>query len=157
MSNILQELESRIEGIQTATAAKANVGIVREIGDGVAKIEGLSAAMLNEMLEFPGGIYGLALNLEETEVGAIVLGDYTEVTTRRLARAMKSRPRGGSCKLPSAKVCLDAWSMLSVNLSTGKARLSPRSFIRLRTSPLVSSNAKVSANRCKPASWQLMR
>jgi F-type H+-transporting ATPase subunit alpha len=94
MSNILQELESRIEGIQTATAAKANVGIVREIGDGVAKIEGLSAAMLNEMLEFPGGIYGLALNLEETEVGAIVLGDYTEIsegdevkTTGRLLQA----------------------------------------------------------------------
>ena len=80
MSNILQELESKIEGIQSASTAKANVGIVREIGDGVAKIEGLSAAMLNEMLEFPGGIYGLALNLEETEVGAIVLGDYTTIS-----------------------------------------------------------------------------
>src|SRR6478672_3150449 len=79
MSNILQELESKIEGIQSASTAKANVGIVREIGDGVAKIEGLSAAMLNEMLEFPGGIYGLALNLEETEVGAIILGDYTTI------------------------------------------------------------------------------
>ena len=80
MSNILQELESKIESIQSASTAKANVGIVREIGDGVAKIEGLSAAMLNEMLEFPGGIYGLALNLEETEVGAIVLGDYTSIS-----------------------------------------------------------------------------
>ncbi|HVJ57956.1 MAG TPA: F0F1 ATP synthase subunit alpha [Terrimicrobiaceae bacterium] len=79
MSNILQELESKIESIHRESTTKANVGIVREIGDGVAKIEGLSAAMLNEMLEFPGGIYGLALNLEETEVGAIILGDYTTI------------------------------------------------------------------------------
>ena len=80
MSNILQELESKIESIHRESTTKANVGIVREIGDGVAKIEGLSAAMLNEMLEFPGGIYGLALNLEETEVGAIILGDYTTIS-----------------------------------------------------------------------------
>jgi F-type H+-transporting ATPase subunit alpha len=80
MTNILQELESKIESIHRESTTKANVGIVREIGDGVAKIEGLSAAMLNEMLEFPGGIYGLALNLEETEVGAIILGDYTTIS-----------------------------------------------------------------------------
>jgi F-type H+/Na+-transporting ATPase subunit alpha len=80
MSNILQELESKIESIHRESTTKANVGIVREIGDGVAKIEGLSAAMLNEMLEFPGGINGLALNLEETEVGAIILGDYTKIS-----------------------------------------------------------------------------
>lgn len=79
MSNILQELEAKIEGIQSASTTKTNVGIVREIGDGVARIEGLSDAMLNEMLEFPGGLYGLALNLEETEVGAIILGDYTTI------------------------------------------------------------------------------
>jgi len=80
MSNILQELEAKIEGIQSASTSKKNVGIVREIGDGVAKIEGLSGAMLNEMLEFPGGLYGLALNLEETVVGAIILGDYTKIS-----------------------------------------------------------------------------
>lgn len=79
MSNILQELEAKIEGIQSASSTKTNVGTIREIGDGVAKIEGLSGAMLNEMLEFPGGLYGLALNLEETEVGAVLLGDYTKV------------------------------------------------------------------------------
>ncbi len=80
MSNILQQLEAKIEGIQAASTTKTNVGTVREVGDGVAKIEGLSDAMLNEMLEFPGGLYGLALNLEETEVGAIILGDYTSVS-----------------------------------------------------------------------------
>jgi len=74
MSNILQELESEIAALKTSVS-KSNVGIVREIGDGVAKVEGLSGAMLNEMLEFPGGLYGLALNLEESEVGCILLGD----------------------------------------------------------------------------------
>ncbi|MCE9610637.1 MAG: F0F1 ATP synthase subunit alpha [Chthoniobacter sp.] len=74
MSSILQELESQISGLKTTTT-KSNVGIVREIGDGVARIEGLSDVMLNELIEFPGGLYGLALNLEEGEVGCILLGD----------------------------------------------------------------------------------
>ena len=78
MSNLLEEIEAQISGAKTATA-KQNVGIVREIGDGVAKIEGLTDTMLNEMLDFGNGVTGLALNLEETEVGAIILGDYTSV------------------------------------------------------------------------------
>ena len=78
MSNLLQEIEAQIAGVKTATV-KQNVGVVREIGDGVAKLEGLTDAMLNEMLDFGNGITGIALNLEETEVGVIVLGDYTKV------------------------------------------------------------------------------
>ena len=78
MSNLLQEIEAQIAGAKTATA-KTNVGVVREIGDGVAKIEGLTDTMLNEMLDFGDGVVGLALNLEETEVGAVVLGDYTKI------------------------------------------------------------------------------
>jgi F-type H+/Na+-transporting ATPase subunit alpha len=77
-TSLLQEIESKISGLKTGVQ-KQNVGTVREIGDGVAKIEGLSDAMLNEMLDFGGGVVGLALNLEETEVGAIILGDYTHV------------------------------------------------------------------------------
>src|SRR5881398_2604367 len=77
MSNLLQEIEAQISGLKTSVA-KQNVGLVREIGDGVAKIEGLTDAMLNEMLDFGNGVTGLALNLEETEVGAIILGDWTK-------------------------------------------------------------------------------
>src|SRR6478672_3995884 len=76
MSTILEEIESKIEDLKTSTI-KSNVGVVRETGDGVARVEGLSDVMLNEMIEFPNGVYGLALNLEETEVGAILLGDNT--------------------------------------------------------------------------------
>jgi F-type H+/Na+-transporting ATPase subunit alpha len=78
MNSILQEIESQIAGVKT-TAARQNVGIVREIYDGVAKIEGLTDCMANEMLDFGGGVTGLALNLEETEVGAIILGEFAKV------------------------------------------------------------------------------
>ena len=78
MSNILQELETQIAELKTAVT-KSNVGVVRQIGDGVAKVEGLSDVMLNEMIEFPGGLYGLALNLEETEVGCILLGEGLDI------------------------------------------------------------------------------
>src|SRR5512138_239326 len=78
MSTLLQEIEQKIAGVKTSVA-KQNVGVVREIGDGVARIEGLTDAMANEMLDFGNGTIGLALNLEETEVGAIILGDYLKV------------------------------------------------------------------------------
>jgi F-type H+-transporting ATPase subunit alpha len=78
MSSILEDIETKIAGLKTSTT-KSNVGVVRETGDGVARIEGLSDVMLNEMIEFPNGVYGLALNLEETEVGCILLGDNTLV------------------------------------------------------------------------------
>jgi F-type H+/Na+-transporting ATPase subunit alpha len=82
MSSILQEIESQIAGVKTSVM-KQNIGVVREIGDGVAKVEGLTDAMYNEMLDFGDGVTGLVLNLEETEVGAIVLGDYTSIKEGR--------------------------------------------------------------------------
>ena len=78
MADLLQELEAQIEDIRSSIS-KQNVGVIREIGDGVARVEGLSDAMLNEMLDLGHGITGLALNLEENEVGVIVLGDYTQL------------------------------------------------------------------------------
>jgi F-type H+-transporting ATPase subunit alpha len=78
MADLVLEIESRIAAAKAATA-KQTVGTIREIGDGVAKVEGLGDVMLNEMLDFGGGITGLALNLDETEVGSIILGDYTKL------------------------------------------------------------------------------
>ena len=137
MSNILQELESKIESIHSASTSKANVGTVREIGDGIAKIEGLSEAMLNEMLEFPGGVYGLALNLEETEVGAIILGDYTTIS-----EGDEVKTTGRLLQTPVGKGLLgrvvDTWESPSM----ARGRLKPRSSIPSRTSLSVSSSAK---------------
>ncbi|MEM9080272.1 MAG: F0F1 ATP synthase subunit alpha [Verrucomicrobiota bacterium] len=79
MSSILQELESQISQV-SAGVERTNVGVVRETGDGVAKVEGLSDVMLNETIEFPGGVTGVAMNLEEGEVGVVLLGDYEKVT-----------------------------------------------------------------------------
>ena len=86
MPTLLQEIEEEITGAKTEVG-KQNVGVVREIGDGVAKIEGLTRAKLNEMLDFGNGVTGLALNLEQTEVGAIILGDYTLVNEGQEVRA----------------------------------------------------------------------
>ena len=76
MSSILQELEKEIASI-SSSIQKSNVGLVREIGDGVARVEGLSDVMLNEMISFPGGVTGLAMNLEESSVGVVLLGNYS--------------------------------------------------------------------------------
>jgi F-type H+-transporting ATPase subunit alpha len=94
MANLLREIEAQIAGVKTA-AARQNVGIIREIGDGVAKIEGLTDAMLNEMIDLGDGVTGLALNLEETEVGVIVLGDYT-----RLKEGGEARTTGKLLQVP---------------------------------------------------------
>ena len=104
MSTLLEEIKAQIVSLKT-DVAQSNVGTVREISDGVAKIEGLSDAALNEMLEFPNGVTGIALNLEETEVGAIIIGDFSHIkegdevrTTGKLLQvpvgAVAARPRG---------------------------------------------------------------
>src|SRR5690606_18360089 len=68
----------------------AEVGTVVSIGDGIARVHGVERAMAGEMLEFPHGIYGIALNLEEESVGAVLLGDFTEIkegdTVKRTGR-----------------------------------------------------------------------
>ena len=85
MSTILEQIESQIAEVKS-DVAKSNVGYVREVMDGVVKIEGLTNVAMNEMIEFSSERQagseksvqrrGLVLNLEETEVGAIVLGEY---------------------------------------------------------------------------------
>jgi F-type H+-transporting ATPase subunit alpha len=86
MADLLQEIEAELSG-DNQVVAKQNVGTVREIGDGVAKIEGLTRAKLNEMLDFGHGVTGLALNLEQTEVGAILLGDSSVINEGYEVRA----------------------------------------------------------------------
>ncbi len=97
MANVLQELEEQIAGAKRASEW-TNIGVIREIGDGVARIEGLTEAMLNEMIDLGHGIYGLALNLEETEVGVIILGDYTA-----LQEGDEARTTGKLLQVPVGK------------------------------------------------------
>ena len=74
MSSILEQIENEIASLSTETG-KTNTGVITSIADGVARVEGLSEVMYNEMVEFPHGITGIALNLEEDEVGIVCLGD----------------------------------------------------------------------------------
>src|SRR6185295_4004029 len=97
MANLIQEIEAQISGAKTATIRK-NVGVIREIGDGVARVEGLYDVMLNEMLDLGHGVTGLALSLEETDVGVIVLGDDT-----RLAEGGEVRATGRLLEVPVGK------------------------------------------------------
>src|SRR3989442_12043807 len=73
-SVIQQEIEQFASQIDVR-----EVGRVLEVGDGIARVYGLSGVMAGEMVEFPSGIFGLAFNLEENSVGVIILGDYLQI------------------------------------------------------------------------------
>ena len=75
ITSILREQIEKFGAEVTAT----NVGTVVEAGDGIARIHGLSEVMASELVEFPNGVMGLALNLEEENVGVMVLGDYSAI------------------------------------------------------------------------------
>ena len=62
-----------------SSASMVNVGVVTEVGDAIANIHGLSGVQLTELLEFPGGVIGMAMNLEEDSVSAVILGDDKEI------------------------------------------------------------------------------
>ncbi len=72
---IIEELKKQIEGLSLENETQ-KVGEVIEIGDGVAKVSGLSELMASEMVKFPDGTTGVALNLEEEQIGVMILGDY---------------------------------------------------------------------------------
>ena len=79
--DIVSIIKEEIERFGT-TVTMANVGTVVEIGDGIARVHGLSDARYNELLQFPHDIMGLALNLEEDNVGAVILGDCSQIKER---------------------------------------------------------------------------
>ncbi len=78
-SEISDLIKARIEKFQSATEA-SNVGTVVSVADGIVRIHGLADARYGEMLEFAGNTFGLALNLEQDSVGAVVLGEYKQIS-----------------------------------------------------------------------------
>ena len=77
-SEISDLIKQRIERFQSAAEAR-NIGIVVSVTDGICRIHGLADVRYGEMVEFPGSLFGLALNLEQDSVGAVVLGDYKTI------------------------------------------------------------------------------
>jgi F-type H+-transporting ATPase subunit alpha len=76
---IRDALASFVQAYEPEGASRQEVGVVADAGDGIAHVEGLPSAMANELLEFPGGIRGLALNLDVREIGVVILGDFSKV------------------------------------------------------------------------------
>src|SRR3990172_2928141 len=76
---IASVIQAEIENYQSRIDVR-EVGRVLEVGDGIARVYGLSGVMSGEMVEFPNGTIGLAFNLEENSVGVIILGDFLEIT-----------------------------------------------------------------------------
>src|ERR671916_1375254 len=72
---IQRAIENYVKSFSTETS-REEVGVVTYAGDGIARVEGLPSAMTNELLEFPGGVLGVALNLEVREIGAVILGNF---------------------------------------------------------------------------------
>src|SRR5215510_4001073 len=85
---IREQIEDYRAGVEIS-----EIGSVISVGDGIARVYGLEKVMAGELLEFPHGVMGLALNLEETQVGVVLLGDYTEIRegdqVRRTRRIME--------------------------------------------------------------------
>ncbi|MBV8690877.1 MAG: F0F1 ATP synthase subunit alpha [Actinobacteria bacterium] len=76
--DIAASLRKRLEGF-TPSMAAAQVGRVVEVGDGIARVAGLPMASVNELLEFHGGVMGIALNLDEETIGAVILGEVAHI------------------------------------------------------------------------------
>jgi F-type H+-transporting ATPase subunit alpha len=75
---IRSAISSYVSSLETETS-REEVGTVTDTGDGIAHVEGLPSVMTNELLEFPGGILGVALNLDQREIGAVILGEYSGI------------------------------------------------------------------------------
>src|SRR5215218_9009168 len=88
---ITRVLREEIENYERALSV-SETGFVISVGDGIARIHGLETVMAGELIEFPHGVSGIALNLEEDQVGAVLLGDPTEIKegdeVRRTGRIM---------------------------------------------------------------------
>ncbi|MBP7929636.1 MAG: F0F1 ATP synthase subunit alpha [Acidimicrobiia bacterium] len=85
-ADITAAIERNLEGFKPQTSLQ-QVGRVIEVGDGIARISGLPSVAVNEMLEFPGGLQGLALNLDEESIGAVVLGEASSLEEGSEVRA----------------------------------------------------------------------
>lgn len=93
-SEISEIIRQRIERLEVVTEAR-NEGTIVSVSDGIVRIHGLADVMYGEMIEFDGGLYGMALNLERDSVGAVVLGDY-----QQLAEGKKARCTGRILEVP---------------------------------------------------------
>jgi len=99
-SEISEVIKKRIENLDVTSQAQ-NEGTVVSVSDGIVRIHGLADAMYGEMIEFEGGVYGLAMNLERDSVGAVVLGEY-----KTLAEGQTAKCTGRILEVPTGEALL---------------------------------------------------
>lgn len=128
-------------------ASREEVGVVADTSDGIAHISGLPSAMANELLEFPGGVLGVALNLDATEIGAVILGDYQD-----LEEGQEVKRTGDVLSVPVGDGYLgrvvNPWASRSTASATSRRPRTGPSSCR----PRPCCSASRSRSRCRPAS-----
>ncbi len=88
LDDITAKIRQQIEFFE-APIEEADVGTVISVGDGIARVAGLRNVMASELLEFPGGVLGIALNLETNQVGAVIMGDYEHIEAGNTVKSTK--------------------------------------------------------------------
>jgi len=146
--DITSIIKASIERFDEAVEAR-DVGTIVSVGDGIAQVYGLGGALASELLEFPGGVIGMALNLEEETVGAVVLGDYEELkegdtvkTTGRVAEVPVGQALIGRVVDPLGRP-IDEKGPISTKRFRPVERIAPGVIVRARVDTPVQTGVKV--------------
>ena len=100
---IQSAIEEYVAGFEADTE-REEIGTVIDAGDGIAHVEGLPSVMTQELLEFPGGVLGVALNLDEHSIGAVILGDFEKIEAGPAGQAHRRGALGaGRRRLPRTR------------------------------------------------------
>ena len=138
-------IQEKIADYDNKVESKAE-GTIISLYDGVARVQGLRQAMLGEMIAFPGGVYGLALNLERDSVGVVILGEYDH-----LAEGDKVTCTGRILEVPVGRELLGRVVNALGQPIDGKGDIKTGESSPKKSPPVLSS-ANPLTNRCKPAS-----
>ena len=143
-SIIKSAIDSFDAGVETRS-----VGTVVEVGDGIAQIYGLDGALASELLEFPGGVMGMALNLEEETVGAVILGDATAIkegdtvkTTGRVVEVPGRRRRSSAASSTRSASPLDDKGPIATTTTRPVERIAPGVIVRKSVDTPVQTGIK---------------